>query len=164
MLPNKYFESGLRLIYDVNKQMGGFIQARLLEAFIVAIIVFIVLFIANIKYAIFLALFAGILNLIPYVGPFIGIIPGLAVAYYYYGIDYHLFITLFAYIFAQAIDIVFIIPMVFSKMINIHPMLVVLLVIIGHDVMGITGMILSVPAFSIIKSILNTVQRRLNVH
>ncbi|MBN1113920.1 MAG: AI-2E family transporter [Oligoflexia bacterium] len=163
ILPNRYFESGLQLLFDINRQMGGFIQARLLEAAIVGAVVYIGLLIAGVKYALFLAVFAGLLNLVPYIGPFIGALPGLAVAYFYTKSGLMVGVVSAIYLLGQLIDIIFVIPLVFSKIINIHPMLVVVLIIIGSDLMGIVGMILAVPVFCILKAMFNTVYTRIVV-
>ena len=55
------------------------------------------------------------------------------------------------YAIAQIIDIVFIIPMVVAKIVNLHPVFVVVVIIIGSQLMGILGMIISIPVASALK-------------
>lgn len=158
--PEQFKSTGKKLINEVNIEMGDFIRARLLEATIVALIVGVGLSILQLKYFILLSLFVGIMNLIPYIGPFIGTIPGLIIAYYYHGFDSVFFIVFFLYLFAQIVDIFFIIPIVFSKIVKVHPVIVVILIILGSHIYGIVGMILAVPVFSILKSIHRAVYER----
>ncbi len=162
MLPNRYLESGVVLIDNINKQMGGFIQARLLETGVLTLIIYIGLLVLGIKYALLLSLIAGVFNLVPYVGPVIGSIPGVAVAYYF-GTEQVFLLTILLYFVAQMIDFLVIIPMMVSQRINVHPALVVVLIIVGNSLMGVLGMVLSVPIFCIIKAVVDAVSSRIKV-
>jgi putative permease len=163
MLPNRYLEAGSALIYNINRQVEGFIQARLLEAGVLGLCIYIGLMFLGLKYVLFLSLFAAVFNLVPYVGPIIGAIPGIAVAYFYADTSSAIWLTIAVYAIAQLIDVVFIIPVVFSKRINIHPMTVVILIIVGSSLMGILGMILAVPLYGILKAIFKAISTRIVV-
>jgi predicted PurR-regulated permease PerM len=163
MLPNRYLETGVKLLYNINRQMEGFIQARLLEAGVLGIIIYIGFLILGIKYALLLALFAAVMNLVPYLGIILGSVPGIAVAYFYGDSSALVWYTVLVYTIAQLADIVLVIPLVFAKRINIHPMVVIVLLIIGFSVMGIIGMILAVPFFCILKALFNAVSARITV-
>lgn len=164
MLPNRYLESGVALIYNINKQTSGFIQAKLLEAGVLGIMVYIGLLILGIKYALLLSLFAAVMNLVPYIGIFMGAAPGVAIAYFYGdGTAAILWYTILVYTIAQLADIFLVIPLVLAKRISIHPMIVVIMLILGFELMGVLGMILAVPFFSIIKAIFIAVSSRITV-
>ena len=69
-IPNKYFELGLRLIYNIEQQVSKFLMGQLLAASTVAIMSIIGLFIlnkigANLTLIIFIGIIAGFANLIP---------------------------------------------------------------------------------------------------
>jgi len=153
MLPNKYFESGLQVIHDINKNMSNYIQGRLWEAFIVGIITYLGLTIIDLKYALLLAIIATVLNLVPYIGPIVATVPAILISYYYSDSMWLVFFTLLVYLIAQLFDSVVLIPIIFSKIVNIHPAMVIVLVIIGGHVLGILGMIFAVPVYSVIKAI-----------
>jgi len=163
MLPNRYLEAGSALIYKINRQVEGFIQARLLEAGVLGLCIYIGLMFLGLKYVLFLSLFAAVFNLVPYIGPVIGAIPGIAVAYFYADAGLALWLTIAVYALAQLIDVVFIIPVVFSKRINIHPMTVIILIFIGSSLMGILGMILAVPLYGILKAVFQAISTRIVV-
>ena len=151
MMPNNLFELALNLNFQINHQMGDFIRARLLEAGIVGVVIWLGLGLMAFPYASLLALFAALTNLIPYVGPFIGAVPALAIAIINNEPSLTLFLVLSTYALAQLIDIVFIIPLVVAKIVNLHPVLVVVVIIIGSQLMGILGMIISIPVASVLK-------------
>ena len=163
LLPNRYLESGVALIYNINKQTSGFIQAKLLEAGVLGLMVYVGLLMLGVKYALILSLFAAVMNLVPYVGIFIGAVPGVAIALFYGETNTVVWYTVLVYTIAQLADIFLIIPLVLAKRISIHPMVVVVLLILGFELMGVLGMILAVPFFSIIKAIFIAVSSRIAV-
>lgn len=150
-VPNNLFEVGLNLTYQINQQLGGFIRARLLESLIVGAVVWVGLYSMSFPYAALLAVFAGITNLIPYVGPIIGAVPGIIVALVNQEPSSTIALVTFVYLLAQIVDMVVIIPLVVAKIVDLHPITVVIVIIMGGQIMGVLGMIISVPVASIIK-------------
>ena len=167
IVPNSLFEIALDLQYQINEQMGGFIRARFLEAAIVGAVVGVGLQVAGFPYASLLGLFAGLTNLIPYLGPLIGAVPAILIALISEDgliastMSINLIIITSIYFFAQLVDIVFIIPFVVAKIVNLHPVTVVIVIIIGSQVMGILGMIISIPIASALKLVFQTFYRHL---
>ena len=167
MVPNNLFEPALNLHHQLNDQMGGFIRARFLEAAIVGLVVGLGLQLAGFPYASLLGLFAAVTNLIPYVGPIIGAVPAILIALISDdamvadAMTLNLIIVTSIYFFAQLVDVVFIIPMVVAKIVNLHPVTVVIVIIVGSQVMGILGMVISIPVASAIKLIFTAVYEQL---
>lgn len=151
LVPNNLFELALNLSHQISDQMGGFIRARTIESILVSLVIWLGLFVLGFPYAILLAIFAGILNIIPYLGPFIGAAPALLLCIGSPDTS-HLFLwVVLVYALAQIIDIAVIVPFVIAKIVNLHPVTVVMAVIIGSQLMGVLGMIISIPVFSALK-------------
>jgi putative permease len=151
-VPNNLFELSLNLAYQINQQLGGFIRARLLESVIVGAVVWAGLYLMDFPYAALLAVFAGITNLIPYIGPIIGAVPAITVAMVNQeGSSSTIALVGLVYLIAQVVDMLFIIPLVIAKIVDLHPVTVVIVIIIGGQFMGVVGMIISIPVASVIK-------------
>lgn len=161
MVPNSIFEPTLSLFSQINDQMGQFIRARLLESAIIAIIVCIGLLLLGFPFAPLLAIFAGLANLIPYLGPIIGAIPALLIAVINGEPTLTIFLVALVYFTAQLIDNLFIIPIVVAKIVDLHPVTVIVAIIIGAQLLGIIGMIISIPVASALKVTLGTVYRHM---
>ena len=161
LVPNNYFELALSLHHQINDQMGQFIRARLLEATIVGFVVWCGLFFIEFPFATLLAIFAILTNLIPYIGPVIGIIPAVIISLINGQTHFELFLMLSIYGIAQLIDILLIIPLVVAKIVNLHPVTVVISIIIGAQLMGIIGMIISIPAANVFKVTLTSLYQHL---
>jgi putative permease len=157
MVPNDLFELALRLHHQINDQLGGFIRARFFEAAIVGAVVFVGLEALSFPYAALLALFAALTNLIPYIGPIIGAVPAILIALLSpepaaaTSAGLNLILIASVYFIAQLIDVVFIIPLVVARIVNLHPVTVIIVIIVGAEVMGILGMMISIPVASVLK-------------
>jgi putative permease len=151
--PNTFFERFYFLYYQFLKKLGDYIFAKFIEASIVLIIITSGLLILNIKFAFLLGLIAGITNIIPYVGPFIGAIPAVVfgIAEYGWGASFGGIVIL--YLVANTIDLSLVFPLLVSKIVDLHPVLVVLSVILGSQFMGIIGMVISIPMAAALKLI-----------
>ena len=151
LVPNNFFELVLNLNYQISTQMGGFIRARLLESIIVSFVLWIGLMIIGSPYALVLAIVGGLLNLIPYLGPLIGAVPAFLIAVINGASPAEYLSLCMVYASAQVVDIVFVIPFVVAKIVDLHPVTVVLSVMVGAQLMGILGMIISIPLASTLK-------------
>ena len=161
LVPNNFFELALNLQHRINVQLGDFIRARLLEAGIVGFCIWIGLTIIGFPYAVLLAVFAGLSNLIPYIGPVAGAIPAVLIALVNSVPGLEFLIVIAVYIVAQLIDNFFIIPLVVAKIVNLHPVTVAIVIIIGAQIGGILGMIISIPVACILKLTIITVYSHL---
>jgi putative permease len=151
MVPNNLFELSLNLHFQIIQQMGGFIRARFLESVLVGAIVWVGLYALNFPYALFLGVLAGITNIIPYIGPIIGAAPAIIIALANQHTPLMIALIGAIYVMAQVLDMLLVIPLVVAKIVDLHPVTVVIVIIIGGQVMGILGMIISIPVASILK-------------
>ncbi len=161
LVPNNFFELVLNLNYQIATQMGGFIRARLLESIIVGLVLWVGLVIIGFPYALVLAIIGGLLNLIPYLGPLIGAVPAFLIAMINGASPSEYFSLCMVYATAQVVDIVFVIPFVVAKIVDLHPVTVVLAVLVGAQFMGILGMIISIPLASTLKVTFSAVYKHL---
>lgn len=161
LMPNDLFELGLNLQHKINEQMGGFIRARLLESAIVGGVIWIGLALISFPYALFHGVFNALTNLIPYIGPFIGAIPAIIIALIDGNSSFSLSFVIIVFLVSQIIDLVFVIPLVVAKIVNLHPVTVILAIIIGSEIMGVLGMVISIPITSVFKLTTTTIYNHL---
>jgi putative permease len=156
--PNMIFERFYHVIHVFNRQLGNYFFAKFVEAMIVGTIITIGLLVMDIKYAVILGFVAGLTNIVPYVGPFLGVIPTVALSMVEYGMaSPTMGAILILYSVANAVDVFFVFPFLVSKIVNLHPMIVAVSVIVGSHYMGITGMVISIPVVAAIKLIITEI-------
>ncbi len=161
LVPNHIFETMIRVNHEINIQMGQFIRARLIESVLVGLMIMAGLNLINFPYSLLLSIFAALLNLIPYIGPFIGALPAIILTFVSPEFSIQLNTVLLIYLVTQLFDTVFLVPFLVAKIVNLHPVIVVLSVLIGAQLLGIMGMIISIPIMSILKIISEAIYKHL---
>lgn len=161
IVPNSIFEMTLNLQYQINDQIAHYLRARIFEAAIVGLVVFLGLVSIGFPYASVLSIFAGVTNLIPYIGPIVGAIPAIVIAVVNHDSQIIPIIVISIYAVAQLIDMFILIPLLVAKIVDLHPITVIVAVIIGAQLLGVLGMLISIPIFSAIKVTSITVYRHL---
>jgi predicted PurR-regulated permease PerM len=152
-VPNKYFEMVLNVIDKIQKELVGYLRGWILDSVIVGVLNIIGFYLIGVNYAILLGIIAGISNLIPYVGPFFGVLPALLISLSQCG-DFRQAFPILAVtlVLVQLLDNIIIQPLCFSQTVDMHPVTVIVVLIIGNSLMGIAGMLLAIPIATILKS------------
>ena len=156
--PNMIFERFYYVTHVFNRQLGNYFFAKFVEAVIVGGIITSGLLLLDVKFAVILGFIAGLTNIVPYVGPFLGIIPAIVLGMLEYGMTSPTMgAILILYSVANIVDIFFVFPFLVSKIVNLHPMIVAVSVIVGSHYFGITGMVISIPVVAAIKLIITEI-------
>lgn len=154
-IPSKYQDDLREFIHSLDESLGNYFRGQLLVCFVVTLAAFGFLFYLNINYALLLAVVIGITNIIPYFGPIIGAVPTVAITA---ATDSDLVFVVIACLFViQIIEGNLLTPYVMGKSIRIHPVAIILALLVGGEIFGIAGMILAVPALTILKVFLEYV-------
>lgn len=156
VIPGKFQERSLNVIRKVQIKLGKWVLGQLSLGFIVGIMSYVGLYFLGItEYALVLALIAGMLELVPYIGPVLSAIPAIIIALTI-SIN-HAFLTLILYFLIQQFENYLIVPKVMEKSVNLHPIVIIVVIIIGGKIAGIPGAILAVPVAAIVSIILDDV-------
>lgn len=154
LTPNTIFERFYQLTHQFNKQLGDYIFAKFVEASIVGIIITSGLLIMGVRFSLLLGIIAGITNIIPYVGPILGAVPAIILGTIEYGFGAQFGAICMLYLIANSVDIALVFPILVSKIVNLHPIVVVISVILGSQYLGIMGMVISIPLAAAAKLII----------
>lgn len=153
--PEKHIDRIIELSSRTNLLFNRFIAGDLIDALIVGIVCFIGTSIMGTPYAFLVSVIVGITNIIPIFGPFIGAIPSLFLIVI---VDPFQALMFLIFIFAlQQIDGNIIKPHVFGNTLGLPSLWVLVSIVIGGGLFGIIGMILGVPAFALIYSVVKEV-------
>ncbi|MGH1366421.1 MAG: AI-2E family transporter [Calditrichia bacterium] len=150
-IPNRYFEFSLNLLYKMDKQLGNYLRGQILDALVIGILSMTAMALLGVKYAIIIGGFAGLFNLIPYVGPLAGALLAISVTLVESGDASMLLPIAGAFAIVQLMDNVLVQPTIVAKNVDLPPLVVLLVVIVGGKFFGILGMILCVPLTAIVK-------------
>ena len=151
MIPNRYFEMILNVIYKIDMQLGGYLRGILIDAVVIGSLATISLWIIGVPYFVLIGLFAGLANMIPYVGPLAGTILALIVNFVATGSFDLALPIIIAFVIIQIIDNTLVQPYVISRNVAIHPVTIIFAILIGGEFFGLLGMFFAVPVASILK-------------
>ncbi len=151
--PVKYRPYLTRLFNRIEERLGQWLRGQLLLGAIIAAMIYLALFLLQVKYALVLALLAGVTELIPIVGPYLGGIPAVIVALSQS--PWLALWTIVAYIVVQQLESHLIVPRVMGRVTGLNPIIVIVAVLVGAKVGGITGILFAVPTVIIITSFID---------
>ncbi|WEV45375.1 AI-2E family transporter [Streptococcaceae bacterium ESL0687] len=139
------------LLETLNNTMSRYILGSAIDCSIIFVAVFAGYLVMGIPYAFLLATFSAVMNLIPYLGPYLGLTPMILVV----AVDdwKKALIAAIYVMVVQQIDGNFIYPKVVGNAMKIHPVTIMLLMLVVGNLYGLLGMIIAVPAYSLIKDI-----------
>jgi putative permease len=151
LVPNRYFEFVMDLLYKMDTQLGNYLRSQFIDAMVFGLLSMIALWILNVPYFLFIGAFAGFANLIPYVGPLAGMLPAFVVSVMNTGSISSGVSVIIAYVILKMLDDFLVQPLLVSRGVELHPLFVLVAIMIGGGLYGILGMLLAVPAAGFLK-------------
>lgn len=137
----------------MNVQIGNYMRGKVVEILIVGIVTFMAFSLLGLNYAALLGLLVGISVLIPYVGAAVVTIPVAAVGLLQFGWTTDFLIVIVVYAIIQALDGNVLVPLLFSKAVNLHPISIVAAVLVFGGVWGFWGVFFAIPLATLVKAI-----------
>jgi len=138
--------------------LSNYFIGLFVEILIITGLQYVILFLLDVPNALLISVIAGVLVIVPYIGVVIacvlGCILGALSAFTAGGgldttvIVWKILITL---VFCRLLDSFFLLPYIASKSVKAHPLEIFIVVLISGSLAGITGMILGIPAYTVIR-------------
>lgn len=135
-----------------NNTFSKFISGQCVEAIILGCIFFVVLTLCGFPYALLISVLTAVTALIPMFGAMIAMLVGALLISVNNLFQALLFIIVFQII--QQIENNFIYPKVVGKSVGLSSIWTLLAVLLGGNLMGITGMIIGLPLASVVYAII----------
>ncbi len=133
---------------QINFKLGAWLRGQVQLCVFIGLISWIGLTILGVPYALPLALLAGLFEVVPTVGPIAASIPAIIIALTDSPAKALAIVAL--YILIQAIENQVLVPKVMQKAVGLNPVIVILGIMIGTNLMGIAGALLAIPFISFI--------------
>lgn len=141
--PKEHQSYVLGLWSRAQYKLGRWLQAQIVLSFIVGILIYIGLLIFGINHRVLLALVAGLMEIIPIFGPVLAAVPAIILGLLKSPVV-ALWIILIYTIVHQLENHVFV-PNIMNRAVGLNPVVVIISLLIGGELFGIPGIILSVP-------------------
>ncbi|HSI91823.1 MAG TPA: AI-2E family transporter, partial [Adhaeribacter sp.] len=143
----------MKTLASVQGVVANYISGLMTVIIIVSLLNSLGLIVMGVKYAFFFGVFAAILTVIPYIGILIGATLPALFTLVETGSVVDALIVVGIFAFVQFLEGNFITPYVTGSRVSINPFAAIVALIIGGQIWGAVGMILSIPLIAIIKVI-----------
>lgn len=144
-----------KTLSDINDTLRSYIQGQLFVSFLVGVMLLIGYLAIGLEYALLLALFGLMMNVIPFLGPYIAVVPAIIIALIQEP-KMAIYVAIIMLV-SQQIESNFITPNVMGKSLDIHPLTVITIILAAGNIAGLWGIILAIPTYAVIKTILKNI-------
>lgn len=150
LLPRHRLRDGLYILNKTAFILESYAVGQLILALIAGGVVWLLLTLLGIKYALSLAVVAGITRVIPVIGPLLGGIPIVLFTLISAGWAHGLAV-LVVFTIMHLAETKIVMPRIIGHRINLHPAVVIIVLLIGAEFFGMWGMFLAAPVAAVIK-------------
>ena len=159
-LPRRWYAEVSDTLSFANRTFGRYLLGSVFDSILVGCECFLLLWIFGVPYCALVSVLVGVTNIIPYFGPFIGSIPAFFIILTQDTFKAFLFLLLILVV--QQIDGNMINPRIIGKTTSVNSMWVILAITAIGGWLGIIGMVIAIPLFSVVYMLISRfVNRRL---
>lgn len=139
---------------DVDRQIGNYVRGKFIEILVVWLASLITFLFLGLDFAMLLAVLVGLSAVIPYIGAVVVTVPVALIAYFQWGWtgDFATLVT--AYLVIQALDGNLLVPLLFSEVVNIHPVAIIVAVLFFGGLFGMWGVFFAIPLATVVQAII----------
>lgn len=148
----RFFPNEVSLMKQVWKefdgQIGNYVRGKFWEMLIIGVVSAVTFAIMGLNYSVLLAVFVGLSVIVPYIGAVVVTIPVVLIAFFQWGTTPEFFYLLIAYGVIQALDGSVLVPLLFSEVVNLHPIAIIVAVLVFGGLWGFWGVFFAIPLAS----------------
>lgn len=141
---------------DVDLQIGNYVRGKCFEILIVWMVTYVAFGLMGLQFAMLLAVLVGLSVLIPYIGAVAVTIPVAIIAYFQWGFTSEFAYLLAAYFVIQALDGNVLVPLLFSEVVNLHPVAIIVAILVFGGLWGFWGVFFAIPLATLVNAIINS--------
>ena len=150
LIPHSVRATVTRLAKQSDRMLSAFLRGQVLVMTALGSVYAIGLSLIGLQFALLIGFIAGILSFIPYLGTLVGILLAAAL----YVAEYQEWIGLWkvalVFLVGQSLEGYFLTPWLVGDKIGLHPVAVIFAVLAGGQLFGFVGVLLALPASSIL--------------
>ena len=144
-----------RVWSEMDVQIGNYIRGKVYEILIVGSVTYAAFSFLGLSYAPLLAVIVGLSVIVPYLGAAVVTFPVALAGYLQFGWGNDFVWVMVAYAILQALDGNLLVPLLFSDVVNLHPVAIIIAVLVFGGLWGFWGVFFAIPLATLVKSLLN---------
>lgn len=139
---------------EMDLQLGNYVRGKFWEILTVGTTTFVVFALMGLKYTLLLAVLVGLSVVVPYIGAAVVTIPVAVIAYFQWGWGSDFAWLMIAYGIIQTLDGNVLVPLLFSEVVNLHPVAIIVAVLVFGGLWGFWGVFFAIPLATLFSAIL----------
>lgn len=158
LVPHEYSDKVAFVIDDISNLLTRYFGGVLIQITLITTIISVLLHLAGVRNALLIGLFSALINVIPYIGPVIGAVFGLLMTVssnldldFYNELRPLLFKVLGTFGLVKLLDDFIFQPVIIGNRVLAHPLEIFIIVMVGAEIGGITGMVVAIPAYTVLR-------------
>ena len=160
MLPRSIQPTVAHLAHGSDKVLGAFVRGQLLVMLALGVFYGAGLTLAGLSVGPLIGMVAGLLSFVPYLGFIVGFAAAIIAALVQYGDWTHVLIVCGVFVVGQLLEGYVLVPRLVGEKIGLHPVAVIFAVLAGGELFGFLGVLLALPAASVIMVLLRYLLER----
>jgi predicted PurR-regulated permease PerM len=154
LLPKRIAPAVSRLAGEFDTVLSAFIRGQLYVMLALGCIYSIGLWLTGLDLALVIGMLAGLISFVPYLGAVVGIVMAAIAALVQFHDLFNLAWVALVFIVGQSLEGMVLTPMLVGDKIGLHPVAVIFAIMAGGQLFGFLGVLLALPAASIIMVLL----------
>ncbi len=148
-------ELSFRVWREVDQKIANYIRGKFVEIMIVWVATYIAFMLMGLDYALLLSFAVGVSVIIPYIGAVVVTVPIALVGFFQWGFVAKLGYLLLIYQVIQILDGNVLVPLLFSEVVNLHPLAIIVAVLFFGGLFGFWGVFFAIPLATLIQAVMN---------
>jgi putative permease len=139
---------------DVDRQISNYIRGKFWEVLAIWAAAYLAFHTLTLKYAMLLAVLVGLSVIVPYVGATLVTLPVLLIAWFQWGWGPDFGWLVATYFIIQALDGNVLVPLLFSEVVNLHPVAIIVAILVFGGLWGFWGVFFAIPLATLVQAVL----------
>ncbi|MFT5894641.1 MAG: putative permease [bacterium] len=140
---------------EVDAKIANYIRGKFVEVLIVWAVTYILFAVMGLNYSLLLSFLVGLSVIIPYVGAVVVTVPIALIGFFQWGFVPKLGYLLLAYQVVQILDGNVLVPLLFSEVVNLHPLAIITAVLFFGGLFGLWGVFFAIPLAALVQAVMN---------
>ena len=139
---------------EVDLQIGNYIRGKFWEILIVWTVSYLTFSFLGLQFSMLMSFFVGLSVVIPYIGATVMTLPVALIAYFQWGMGSEFAYVLGAYLIIQLLDGNVLVTLLFSEVVNIHPVAIIAAILFFGGMFGFWGVFFAIPLATLVQAII----------
>ena len=139
---------------ELDIKIASYVRGKFIEVLIIWAASYVAFAVMGLDFAMLLSLLVGLSVIIPYVGATVVTIPVALIAFFQWGLTSQFGWLMAIYGLIQFLDGNLLVPLLFSEVVNLHPVAIIVAVVFFGSLWGVWGVFFAIPLATLIQAII----------